>query len=56
MSPAKIKPAPDGVKQVLIRVPAETHRELVVVAEQQKRSVNGHLNFLIEQSLKEEAA
>ena len=50
MSPAQIKDE-TPLKQVLIRMPLETHRELVVAAQGQKRSVNAHLNFLIEQSL-----
>lgn len=55
MPPAQTKQGP-GIKQVIIRMPVDLHRELVVAADAQKRSVNAHLNFLVERSLDHETS
>ena len=44
-----------GLKLVSLRLPVETHRRIDRDAKEAKRSLNAHLNFLIEEHLKEAA-
>ena len=46
--------ADQGLKLVSLRLPVQVHREIDRDAKEAKRSLNAHLNFLIEAHLERE--
>ncbi len=48
------EPPPDR-KPFLLRLPPELHRELQAWAEQELRSLNGHIEFLLREAVKRRA-
>ena len=45
-------PEPPDRKPFLLRLPPELHRELQAWAEQELRSLNGHIEYLLREAVK----
>jgi hypothetical protein len=45
-------PAPPDRKPFLLRLPPELHRELQAWAEQELRSLNGHIEYLLRDAVR----